>query len=514
MAIPVLTSSQMMAVDKTTIEEIGIPGPVLMEQAGRACAEEAEALLPTQAEGRIAIVCGKGNNGGDGLVAARYLHNAGYQVEIFLLAHSDGLRGDALLNRNILNSLDVPVHVCASQGSVENMDLKAFDVIVDAIFGTGLSKEVRGVYATAIEMINNAATPVVSVDIPSGLSSDTGKVLGCSVNATVTVTFGAPKVGQLTYPGAELTGDLVVADIGIPPSVYPSGPASTWVLSDDDMEPYLGLRKPDSHKGDFGHLAVIAGSRDKPGSAGLCCQAACRSGAGLVTLVAPAKVLDRVLVGAVEFMGITLEQFSEVRAAIEGKSALVLGPGLGQDESVATMVFDLVQNLDVPIVIDADALNVLAGHLDVLKMAGGKRILTPHPGEMARLMGKNTSEIQANRLDVARQLASDTGCTVVLKGAATVIADEDETAFIVPTGNPGLASGGSGDVLAGVIGSFLCQGLDPLEAAAVGAYVHGAAGDLAASYLGQRGQVASDLLDFLPEVIKRGEGFGGDGDGE
>ncbi len=512
MAIPVLTSSEMMAVDKKTIEEIGIPGPVLMEQAGRACAEEAEALLPENQPGRIAVICGKGNNGGDGLVAARYLHNAGHEVEIFMLAHSDSLRGDALLNRNILNSLDVPVKVRASQESVSNMDLKSFHVLVDAIFGTGLSKQVRGVYETAIEKINASGKPVVSVDIPSGLSSDTGQVMGCAVKATVTVTFGAPKVGQLVFPGADIAGDLVVADIGIPPSLYSSGPEMTWLLTDDDMQPYLGLRKQDAHKGNFGHLAVIAGSVDKPGSAGLCCSAACRSGAGLVTLGAKKEVLDRVLVGAVEFMGSTIQSFTEAYGLCGDKTAAVVGPGLGQDKEVAEMVMDLVENLPIPLVIDADGLNVLSGHLDVLKKAKGERILTPHPGEMARLVKLSTAEVQSHRLDTARQLASEAACTVVLKGASTIVADQQKAAFIVPTGNPGMASGGSGDVLCGVIGSFLCQGLGPVEAASVGAYIHGAAGDLAANYRGQRGQTASDLVDLLPEVMKVGEGFGEDGD--
>ncbi len=513
MAIPILTAGEMQRIDRITIEEIGIPGPVLMEQAGRACAEEAESLLPEGKPGRVAVICGKGNNGGDGLVAARHLHHAGHQVDIFILAHPDGLRGDALLNKHVLDKLNMPLEVRASDESVRSMDLGRYDVLVDAIFGTGLSSDVRGVYATAIEVINDAGVPVVAVDLPSGLSSDTGEVMGCAVEATATVTFGAPKRGHLLYPGASLVGDLTVVDIGLPPHLFPSGAGSTWLLTDEDLTAYLQLREPDAHKGHFGHLLVVAGSADKPGAAGLCCLAACRSGAGLVTLAAEPEVLKRVVAGPVEYMGETVRDFDDLLAACAGKQAVAIGPGLGQQPPAAEMVRRAAAELELPMVIDADGLNVLSGRadlLDLLKSAPAARILTPHPGEMARLTAETTARVQRDRFGACRRLAADCGCVVVLKGAGTVVADPDGTAFLIPTGNPGMAAGGAGDVLTGVVGSLLCQGLGPLEAASVGAYLHGAAGDLAAREKGQRGQVASDIVENLPEVIRRVEDFGND----
>lgn len=507
MAIPVLMAAQMQRIDRITIDEIGIPGAVLMEQAGRACAEEAENLLPAGRPGRVAVVCGKGNNGGDGLVAARHLHHAGHLVDIFLLAHPDGLQGDALLNKHVLDKINLSIKVRASDESVRALQLSGYDVVIDAIFGTGLTKEVRGVFATAIETINAACVPVVAVDLPSGLSSDSGQIMGCAVEASATVTFGAPKRGHLLYPGADLVGDLTVVDIGFPPHLFPAGPGATWLLTDEDLGAYLSLRAPDAHKGHFGHLLVLAGSADKPGAAGLCCQAACRAGAGLVTLGAAPSVLERVVVGAVEYMGEPVHNFEDLLAACEGKSAVALGPGLGQTPAVANLVRRAVAELELPVVVDADGLNALAGHLDALAEARSERILTPHPGEMGRLLGRSAAEVQADRFGAVRALAEQADCTVILKGAGSLVADPDQTAFMVPTGNPGMAAGGSGDVLTGMVGALLCQGLEPLEAATVATYLHGAAGDQAARTKGQRGQTASDLIVALPEVIRRVEGM-------
>lgn len=510
MAIPILTAEQMQNVDRITIQEIGIPGAVLMEQAGKACAEEAERLLPAGHPGRVAVVCGKGNNGGDGLVAARHLHHAGHRVEIFLLAHPDSLRGDAELNKHVLDRLNLSINVRASHESVRNMDLGCYDVIVDAIFGTGLSKEVRGVFATAIETINASGVPVVAVDVPSGLSADDGRVMGCAVAASATVTFGAPKRGHLLYPGAKRVGDLTVVDIGFPPHLFPSGDDATWLLTDEDLEPYLKLREPDAHKGHFGHLLVVAGSTDKPGAAGLCCRAAGRCGAGLVSLGAPPEVIAQVVNGPVEYMGQPVRNFEDLAAACEGKQAMALGPGLGQSPAAANLVRRAVAELALPMVVDADGLNNLAGHLELLDRPADERVLTPHPGEMARLLECSVAEVQADRFGAARRLAAAGRCVVVLKGAGTIVADAAGTAMLVPTGNPGMASGGAGDVLTGMIGALLVQGLNPLEAASVGAYLHGATGDLAARIQGQRGQLAGDLIDLLPQVLRRGEGFDGE----
>jgi NAD(P)H-hydrate epimerase len=500
MAIPVLNAKQMRDIDRISIEDIGIPGSVLMELAGRACAEEAERFLPADRFGQVAVFCGKGNNGGDGFVAARYLKNSGHHVRVYLLADPASLKGDARLNYEILGKLGQKVDTLSHRSEIENLSLGHVDVILDALFGTGLSSDVHGLFVPLIEKMNASGHAIVAVDLPSGLCSDTGSIKGCAVKALRTVTFGAPKCGHLLFPGPDLTGKLCVADIGFPPELFGT---QTWLLNDEDLVCYLKNRPTDSHKGDFGHLLVVAGSLEKPGAAGLCCRAACRTGAGLVTLAAPFDVLSRVVSGSVEFMGLHASSIKQFMHASQDKQAVVLGPGLGQKPDTKALVTSLVRELVNPLVIDADALNSLVGHLDLLKKAPGVRILTPHPGEMARLLEITSREVQADRLGLSRELASSYGCVVVLKGAHTVVADPEKNAFIVPTGNPGMASGGSGDVLTGMIGALLCQGLKELEAACVGAYLHGAAGDLAAIKMSQMGQTANDIVDSIPTVLLR-----------
>ena len=305
----------------------------------------------------------------------------------------------------------------------------------------------------------------------------------------------------MVYPGAAHTGDITIVDIGIPPDLVSQGPGSTWLLCDEDIAPHFKRRKPDAHKGRFGHLVVVAGSPDKPGAAGLCCRAAVRSGAGLVTLAASPEVLSRVVVGATEFMGAPVESAKDVFSLCEGKQAVCIGPGLSTSKEAADLVRRVVSDLPLPVVVDADGLNNLAGKLDRVKKAPAKRILTPHPGEMARLLGSTVPEVQKDRLGTARKVATECGCVVVLKGAGTVVADADGTAFVVPTGNPGMASGGTGDVLTGIIGSLLVQGKDAGESACAGAYVHGKAGDQAMETKGEHGLSANDLIEALPSVL-------------
>jgi NAD(P)H-hydrate epimerase len=422
-------------------------------------------------------------------------------VDVFLIADPQKLRGDAKLNKEILDKLKQKVVAVPDESKVKKLDLSGYDVILDAVFGTGLSSDVRGPLAVAIGRINASGVPVISVDIPSGISSDGGQVMGAAVQAAATVTFGYPKIGHVTYPGAAHTGDITIVDIGIPPDLAPEGPGSTWLLEDSDIAPHFKRRRPDAHKGRFGHLVVVAGSKDKPGAAGLCCRAAVRSGAGLVTLAAPEEVLSRVVVGAVEFMGAEAVSAKDVSAFCKGRQAVCLGPGLGTSKEVADRVRRLVSELPLPMVVDADGLNNLAGKLALVKKAPARRILTPHPGEMARLLGATVPEVQKDRLGTARQAAKKSGAVVVLKGASTVVADPDGTAYIVPTGNPGMASGGTGDVLTGIIGGLLSQGHDACQAACLGAYVHGEAGDLVMETKGQHGLAAGDMIEALPTVL-------------
>jgi ADP-dependent NAD(P)H-hydrate dehydratase / NAD(P)H-hydrate epimerase len=508
MAILVLGSAAMREVDRKTIQDIGIPGAVLMETAGRACAEAVQERLPKNSVGKVGVLCGKGNNGGDGLVAARYLINAGHRVDVYLLTKAEQLQGDAAQNYRILERLGFPVHEINQAAALKSLDLSGCDVLLDAIFGTGLSTEVRGLMAEAIRAINAASVPVVSVDIPSGVSCDSGAVLGVAVKANHTVTFGYPKCGHLLYPGASLCGDLSVADIGFPPDLAPQGPGQAWLLTDQDIAAHVSRREPDAHKGRFGHLLVVAGSTDKPGAAGLCCHAAMRSGAGLVTLAARPEVLNRVVSGPVEFMGAPIENYAQLQSLCQDKQAVVLGPGLGTDPVTAQWVRKAVAELGLPMVVDADGLNLLSEHLDLLRQAPAKRILTPHPGEMARLLQITTAEVQRDRMGCARGLASSHGCVVVLKGAGTLVAQPDQTIHFSLPGNPGMASGGTGDVLTGIIGALLCQGLDAAWAGAVGAYVHGQAGDEAAQVRGQHSLIASDLIEFLPQAFRRFEAWG------
>ncbi|MBW1871204.1 MAG: NAD(P)H-hydrate dehydratase [Deltaproteobacteria bacterium] len=507
MAIALVPAAKMQELDRVTIEDIGIPGPVLMEVAGRGCAERVEELLPIERDGRVAVICGKGNNGGDGYVAARHLLHAGHQVDVFLLAKADSLSGDAQLNYKILTKLGGKVTSIDRAEQLAEIELDSYDVILDAIFGTGLSSAVRGIYAKAIEAINASQAAVVAVDIPSGISSDTGSVMGVAVKACRTVTFAHLKPGQLVFPGAKHCGDLSCVDIGIPPKLTPDGPGSTWLLTDEDIAPRLGRREADAHKGRFGHLVVVAGSPTMPGAAGLCCRSAVTAGAGLVTLAADQAVLERVVAGPVEFMGTEATTFDQLADFCRNKQALAIGPGLAGSPETAELVGRLVAEIDLPMVIDAEGLNHLAGQLDLLNQASAPRVLTPHPGEMARLLNCTTADVQADRLAAARQLAGRYNCIVVLKGAGTIVADPDQTAYVVPTGNPGMASGGSGDVLTGIISSFITQGMAASDAACVGAYVHGRSGDLVCETEGQRALTAGKMIAALGPVIARFESF-------
>jgi ADP-dependent NAD(P)H-hydrate dehydratase / NAD(P)H-hydrate epimerase len=481
---------------------------VLMENAGRGAAGFTAEHFGDLGGRRVAVICGKGNNGGDGLVAARHLSQAGHEVDVFLLAKPKSLTGDAALNLGILGRLGQVVRPVTDAQALSALRFDEYDVILDAILGTGLSSDVRGFFAQVIEAINSSGTPVVAVDMPSGISGDSGRVMGTAVRAAQTVTFAHPKPGQVVFPGAKFTGDVSVVDIGIPRGIGPAAEGSTtWLLTDSDMAVHLYRRAADAHKGRFGHLVVAAGSIDKPGAAGLCCRAAVRAGAGLVTLAAKRAVLERVVMGAIEFMGAGASSFEELAGLCKGKQVLAVGPGLGTSEEMAVLCRRLAAEIELPVVIDADGLNNLVGHMNLISKCDYPRILTPHPGEMARLLDTTTAEVQNDRLAAARRLAGECGCVVVLKGAGTIVADPAGLAYVVPTGNPGMASGGTGDVLTGIIASFVAQGLSALDAACLGAYLHGGAGDRVALQKGQHALTAGDIIEMLGEVMLEYESF-------
>lgn len=498
-------SAEMRAIDRAAIEELGIPGLTLMERAGRGVADAAAALAG--GGGRIVVVCGGGNNGGDGYVAARLLRDAGRDARAVALVPAGRLSPDARAVREQAERAGVPVQ----DGLGAPLGAGAGDVVVDAILGTGLARPPEGAFAAAIaavEAARLAGAAVVAVDVPSGLSADTGRPLGACVRATRTVTFAFLKRGLAVHPGLALAGDVTVVDIGIPPEAAGRVPVSCELLTEADARALLPARPPEAHKGDAGRLLVVAGSPGKTGAAHLALTGALRGGAGLVTLAARPEVFPLALAGRPEAMSAALPgdgpldaaDLPALRAAAEGVDALVIGPGIPRGPGTGDALRALLSAAGKPAVVDADGLNALADHPERLAGLGVPLVLTPHPGEMARLCGKSTAEVQADRIDLARDRARAWGAAVVLKGARTVVAGPGAPAAIVPTGNAGLATGGTGDVLAGLCGALLAGGLAPAAAARVGAWVHGRAGDLARARFGERGLVAGDLGEAIGAV--------------
>lgn len=505
----ILTAAQMREADRRTIEELGLPGVVLMECAGRAVVEAIEERCGDLAPGPVAILCGKGNNGGDGLVVARHLLDRGWQVKVVLLADAAAIAGDARLNLEILRRLPADISVVTGLAALEALlpELSASVLLVDALLGTGLATPVEGLYARAIDWINTHPSPVVAVDIPSGLDATSGCVLGAAVQADLTVTFAAAKLGEVIHPGVALCGELLVADIGIPQSLL-AVEACGILLDADEVAPLLPPRPANGHKGSFGHLLLVAGSSGKSGAAAMAATAALRAGAGLVTVAAPQATQTVLALKLTEAMtaplaevdgGLALAALDELQRLWRGKTVLAIGPGLGQGAETVALVRRLLREVPLPLVIDADGLNALAGDLAALQTRPcGTTILTPHPGEMARLAGISVAEVEADRVGVARAFAETHGVIVVLKGARTVIAAADGGIFINPTGHAGLASGGSGDVLTGMIAGLLAQGAAPVAAACSGVWLHGRAADRLLPRSGTAGLLATDLLPEIP----------------
>ena len=507
-----VSADEMREMDRRTIDVFGLPGRVLMEVAGRGATRWLLTCFPEALTLKIAVLAGRGNNGGDGFVMARHLHQKGARVTVFLLTGEDRVAGDAAANLALVRGLGIPV-VCLPDEqafTARRRDLNHHQLLIDAILGTGLKSDVSGYYQTVIDFINTADKSVFAVDIPSGLDADTGQPRGTCVRADATATFGYAKTGLVLFPGADLTGDLTVVDIGIPPFIADRVAPSKWLLTESMMADYLTPRPSETHKGRTGHLLVVAGSRGKTGAAKMTATAAMRAGAGLVTLALPAGIHDPIAASLTEVMTLPvggadqpifdLTCRDQITAALDGKSCLALGPGLGTDGGTRDLVTALVDMAPCPIVVDADGLNCLAGCLDAVKRQPGRIILTPHPGEMARLTGQTPAEIQQDRIASARRLATKYSLHVVLKGAATVIAHPDGRVFVNPTGNPGMASGGMGDVLTGLIAGFICQGYPLDRAAHLGVYLHGAAADRLAEKQGT-GYLASDVMTAVPDAM-------------
>ena len=474
---PVATPERVRQMDRDAISQ-GTPGITLMERAGRALAREVMARAPGRS---IALVCGGGNNGGDALIAANLLLEGGFEPQVLMVSDPASLRGDAALAYMRVNPA-IAIHRELADFS--------YSLIVDALLGTGLDREVTGKMAEAVEWINGRGVPVVSVDIPSGVDGRTGQILGCAVRADATVTFAVKKPGLLFYPGRRLAGQVMVADIGL------EAPPDAWMeLERADAARLLPPREPDSHKGTYGHLAVLAGSEGMMGAGALCSAAALRAGAGLVSWGyrrgGTPRGLWEVMIRAVE----EGQESGQLSAFLAGKSAVALGPGLGAG---ALPWVEAALASGLPLVLDADGLNALAGRPERLR--GARGVITPHPAEAARLLRVDTGEVTADPPAAALKLAEATGMVAVVKGAVTTIACGDGRIALNTAGNPGMATAGSGDVLTGIIGSLLAQGLQPWEAACCGVYLHARAGDEAAR-AGMAGLIASDIIRALPAAL-------------
>lgn len=498
-------------IDRYTIEEVGIDGLVLMEQAGRQVVEEIWATYPDLE--RAVILAGKGNNGGDGFVIARLLAEQGVEVETYLVGAKEEITGDAEVNLKVLERLDQRVEELHNLQELKNIKklLSQTDLIVDALLGTGIKGELRGLFPNLIDLINEVQTEVIAVDIPSGVEADTGMVKEMAVKARKTVTFGLPKLGLLLYPGAEFGGQIEVVEIGIPAQAIAKQEIKTNLITAEMAAELLPLRDANSHKGDYGKLLLVSGSTGMTGAAVLVARASLKMGAGLVTVGVPESlnnILENKLIEAMTYpLGETVEgtldisALEDIKELLTSRDVLAIGPGIRTKVEAAKVVNRLLIEVDKPIVIDADGLNNL-DNLSLLKERNSPTVLTPHPGEMSRLIGKPIEEIEANRIDVACEFAQNYGVVLVLKGSRTIIAAPNGQVYFNYTGNSGLATGGSGDVLTGLITSLIGQDLAPAEASVLAVYLHGLAAELGSEELSEYSLMPSDVIDYLPQAIK------------
>ncbi len=508
----IVTAEQMRNIDRRATREFGIPGTVLMENAAAAILAEMERFFDGLAGVRVGIICGKGNNGGDGLALARRLRIRGVPVRVALLAPFGAVSGEAKVNLSILRKTDVELTPNPSAKTLLDIALWS-DILVDAMLGVGLSSPLKGMYAQAVELINISGRPVVAVDIPTGINADTGAVMGTAVRADLTVTMALPKRGLVLYPGASHAGTVKVADIGLPTEIIEKEKIKASLLDRGYAWGVLKEREPDTHKGDYGHLMIVAGSPGKAGAAVMAAKGALRTGAGLVSVATPLglvpviqqQTFEAMCIPAAEgidgTLGIGAEE--ELLKAAGKMTACAVGPGLSTHHETVNVVRNFVRRLSIPVIIDADGLNALAGSLDFLKRAKAPVILSPHPGEMGKLLGIPSDEVQKDRIGLASDFARKHNVILVLKGAGTVVAAPSGEVIINSTGNPGMATAGTGDVLTGMIGSLLAQGHTATRAACLGVYLHGLAGDLAAKEKGETGMIAGDVIEKIPEAIKK-----------
>jgi hydroxyethylthiazole kinase-like uncharacterized protein yjeF len=526
----VVTAGEMRSIDRKTIKNYGIPASTLMERAGLAVALKIRELFERR---KVIVLSGSGNNGGDGLVAARNLFNWGWNVKTLMMSKKDRLSPECLRQYNTAKKIGVPVEfrTALTAGDIHGA------LIVDALFGTGINKPVASPISDVLSFLNRSDVKVLSIDIPSGISSDNGQIMGEAVRADYTVTFGVPKIGHLLHPGAEYAGDLFVEEIGFPEALLNAEELKRETIELDDVAMLLPERAADSHKGDYGHILVIAGSRGKTGAAMMTAKACLRAGAGMVTIGVPETLADIFQARVTEEMVLPLPDTGKgmlsahsldtiLGFVVEKIDAIGVGPGMGVSDDTERLLSELVLRSPVPMVIDADGINSLStakvrgkGARDILNGARSPVILTPHPGEMARLLsaGKKflqpafvkevtrgiSLETEGDRMNIAASFSKETGTCLVLKGAPTVVAEPEGRVFINTTGNAGMATAGSGDVLTGIIASLLGQGLTSLNSSVLGVFLHGLSGDIAAANKGMHSLIASDIMKMMPEAFSR-----------
>lgn len=510
--LKVVLNDEMRLIDKTAIEKYGIPGVVLMENAGISVINEI--IKESSLDSKFTVICGRGNNGGDGFVIARHLFDKGFGVKVFVVGDKGGIKGDSLINFNIIKKLGVDIKEIQYDEDLIKLKENIIDYphVVDALFGTGLNKDIQGIPERVINIINKYSKHTISVDIPSGIGGNDGRVYKAAVRANKTVAFALPKCGNLIYPGAEYNGELVIADIGIPKKVIKNIELKHNLVDFEVIRDNLPSRKKDTHKGNYGRANIIAGSAGMTGAAILTCKSALRTGLGLLKIyigeslnhIMKTSVPEAITVPLQEMRKgvIGINHIERIVGDTEEASVLTIGPGCGNTAELSEIIKQVLANVEVPIVIDADGLNVLSKNTEWLLGKKSKIITTPHLGEMSRLSGIPIEEIKNNLIKVAKEFSRKFSVIVVLKGASTIVASPEGEVFINVNGNPGMATAGSGDVLTGIITGLIAQGLEPLKAAITAVYLHGVTGDSVARDKGEYGLLAGDLVEYLPYTIK------------
>lgn len=500
---------QMRAVDAAATKIGGIPSVVLMENAALACFDEIKRDFKDLKNKRISVFCGKGNNGGDGFALARHLRMAGCDVSVYLVCGTE-FKGDAKINYDIIKNMDIDIDVVGDSDNLKYI-IQASDITVDAIYGTGIHGSVTGIGYEVIREINENGGYVLSVDVPSGINSDTGEICGVCVRATKTVTFAAYKTGMLLFPAADCVGEVIVRDISIPDYIIEGQNININVTDCEFVRKNFPRRERNSQKGDYGKLLIIAGSEGMSGAAYLAAQSAVRAGSGLITLAAPDCINSALEAKTTEAMTLPLASVEghisffaadRILTAMEKADAVLIGPGLGRSQDAYKILKTVLKASKVPLIIDADGINLAAENMDMIKECECPLIFTPHAVEMSRLTGLGKDYIEENRLDVSRDFAESYGATVILKGHRTVVTDQSGEQYINIAGNSGLATGGSGDVLAGITASFVARGINETKAAAMAVYIHGMSGDISKEKYGVEGVTAANVMENISEAMK------------